>query len=218
MHGKQFIQPLNLAVLRKLTDDAVKLMTIAPELDPSCATIDYLKEHHIAASLGHSNATVEEAHRAFDRGVRMVTHTFNAAPPIHHRNPGAIAAALLDDRVSCALIADGKHLDPQMIKLVFRLKGATQVILVTDAAQIGTTGGGLVGSSITLSEAVLNIVDWQVASFVEAVRMATWNPAKAIGIDKEVGRLDIGMKGDVLVWNQNPLGLKHVILGGQLVY
>jgi N-acetylglucosamine-6-phosphate deacetylase len=217
VHPPQFIQPLNLEILRKIADDAVRLITIAPELDPSGVTIDFLREHNIAVSLGHSNATLEEASRAFDRGIRLITHTFNAMAPIHQRAAGAVVAALLDERVSCSLICDGKHVEPALIKLVVKVKGAGKVILVTDAAQVGTSGGGLVGSSINLSEAVVNVVNWQAAKFAEAILMATWNPAAAIGIEKQVGHLETGKYGDLVVWDRQTLAIRHVIVGGEVV-
>jgi N-acetylglucosamine-6-phosphate deacetylase len=217
VHPKEFIQPLNLEILSKITDDAVKLVTIAPEMDPSGVSIDFLREHNIAVSLGHSNATLEEATRAFDRGIRLITHTFNALPAIHQRAAGAVVAALLDERVTCSLICDGKHVEPALIKLVVRVKGADKVVLVTDAAQIGTSGGGLMGSSITLSEGVVNVVNWQAAKFAEAIRMATWNPAAAVGIEKHVGHLELGKYGDLVVWDQQTLAIRHVIVGGEVV-
>jgi N-acetylglucosamine-6-phosphate deacetylase len=217
VHPKEWIQPLNLDVLRKITDDAVKLITIAPEMDPSGVTIDFLREHNIAVSLGHSNATLAEASRAFDRGICLITHTFNALPSIHQRAAGAVVAALLDERVTCSLICDGKHVEPAIIKLVVKVKGADKVVLVTDAAQIGTSGGGLVGSSITLSEGVVNMVNWRAAPFAEAILMATWNPAAAVGIEKYVGHLEAGKFGDLVVWDRQTLAIKHVIIGGEVV-
>ena len=218
VHPPECIQPLDLNVLRQLTDAAVKLITIAPEVDSSGLSIDYLHEHNIVISLGHSNATSEEASRAFDRGIRLVTHTFNAMPGIHHRSPGPVAAAFLDDRVTCCMICDGKHIDPGIARLVIKVKGIEKVILVTDAAFIGTTGGGLAGSSITLSEAVTNLVNWQAARFQEAIRMATWNPASAMGIEKDVGHLATGKLGDVVIWDQKTLAIKNVIVGGEVVF
>jgi N-acetylglucosamine-6-phosphate deacetylase len=218
VHPPQHIQPLNVEVLAELVDESVILMTIAAERDPSGQALAYLQKNHIVASLGHSNATLEEANAAFDRGIKLVTHLFNAMPPLHHRAPGLVTAALLDDRVCCALIADGKHLDTNTVKLIFKVKGADKVILVTDAAHIGTTGGALVGSSITLNEAVVNVVRWQAATFAQAILMSTYNAAAAIGLENQIGHLGLGKRADLVVWEQSTLAIRHVVANGSLAY
>jgi N-acetylglucosamine-6-phosphate deacetylase len=106
------------------------------------------------------------------------------------------------------------HVDAPAVKLLFKLKGVEKMILVTDAAQIGTTGGGLVGSSIDLNEAVKNVVDWKVASFAEAIRMASYNPAAVMGWLDKVGELAPGKCADVVVWDKATLAIKHVFVGG----
>ncbi|MDR3612571.1 MAG: amidohydrolase family protein [Candidatus Obscuribacterales bacterium] len=218
VHPPQHIQPLTVEILAELVDNSVILMTLAPEEDPEGEALAFLRKNKIFPSLGHSNATLEQANTAFDRGVELVTHLFNAMPPLHHRAPGAVTAALLDDRVRCAVIADGKHLDKNAVKLVFKVKGADKVVLVTDAAFIGTTGGDLVGSSITLSEAVLNLVHWQIATFAQAILMATYNAALSIGLDDQIGQLAVGKRADLVVWDQSTLVIRHVVANGSLAY
>jgi N-acetylglucosamine-6-phosphate deacetylase len=218
VHPPQHIQPLTVEILAELVDDSVILMTLAPELDPNGDALAYLQQHKIVASLGHSNATLEQANAAFDRGIKLVTHLFNAMPPLHHRAPGAVTAALLDDRVRCAVIADGKHLDKNTVRLIFKVKGADKMILVTDAAFIGTTGGELVGSSITLNNAVLNVVKWQVATFAQAILMSTYNAALSIGLENEIGHLAVGKRADLVVWDQSTLNIRHVVANGLLAY
>jgi N-acetylglucosamine-6-phosphate deacetylase len=209
---------LSVAVLEQLIRPAVKLITVAPELDESGKSIAFLLDHQVRVSLGHSNATFEEAQKAFDAGVRLVTHTYNALPPLHHRAPGAVIASMLDERVTNCVIADGLHVDAAAIKLLLKVKGVDKVILVTDAAHIGTTGGGLVGSSITLSQAVCNVVKWQLCSFPEAIRMATVNPAQAMGWSDKIGTLAPGSCADFILWNQEDLTIKQVYVGGELQY
>src|SRR5579883_385931 len=131
VHPTHYLQPLNMEVLTELIAPAVKLITVAPELDPSGECLKLLQRSNVVISLGHSNATYDEARLAFNRGVALITHTFNALPPIHHRSPGAITAALLDDRVSCCVIADGLHLAPPAVDLIFKTKGYGRSILVT---------------------------------------------------------------------------------------
>ncbi|MEZ4536371.1 MAG: amidohydrolase family protein [Cyanobacteriota/Melainabacteria group bacterium] len=173
---------------------------------------------HVSA--GHTNADYEEAKRAFDAGIRLTTHLFNAMPGIHHRDPGIVTAALLDRRVSCCLIADGLHLDSAMVDLIYRMKSVEKTILVTDIAYVGTADGGLVGSSITLDEAVRNLVRWQICSFEEAIRMATINPACAVGLGEKVGSLEVGKLADMVLWQEQEQELKvsSVISGGRSLF
>lgn len=218
VHPRQYLQPLNLDIISQLADDAVKLITLAPELDPTCSVVDYLLKKNIVISLGHSNATFAEAQAAFDQGIKMFTHIFNASPPLHHRDPGAVACALLDTKVSCCLIADGLHLDPATIRLIVKMKGLHKTILVSDAAHIGTNTGGLVGSSISLNQAVKNMVSWQIATFPEAIRMATWNPAAAINVEHKIGHIEPGKLADLTIWNKKSLEIEHVVAGGVMVF
>lgn len=216
VHPKQHIQPLSFEVLKALLDGSVKLMTLAPELDVRGEHLDYLVEQGVCLSLGHSNATFEEAKRSFERGVQMVTHLFNALPGIHHRAPGPVTAALLDDRIYCCLICDGLHINPDAARLAVKCKGPGRTILVTDMAAVGTSQGGLVGSSILLAEAVRNVVRWGVADFADAIRMSTYNPARALGLEKLIGSLTAGAHADLVLWDKSTLEINQVIFSGQV--
>jgi len=217
VHPPQWLQPFDISVLKQIIREPVILVTAAPELDPDGEALNWLQRKGVTVSLGHSNATFAEARAAFDRGVGVMTHTYNALPPLHHRAPGAVGAAMLDDRVSCCVICDGLHVDPDAVRLLLRTKGVDHTILVTDIARIGTTGGGLVGSSIYLDEAVRNVVAWKVASFGEAIKMSTWNPARAVGLEDRLGLIDCGRHADLVVWDRETLAIKHVIVDGALV-
>lgn len=218
VHPRQWLKPLTRSLMEELATGAVALVTLAPELESDGAAVEYLVSRSIRVSLGHSNATYEQAARAFDRGVRLVTHTFNALPPLNHRQPGAVAAALRNCLVSACVICDGLHVDPTMVHILVQYKGVPQVILVSDAAYVGTSQGGLVGSSMTLSEAVANIVGWGIVSFADAVRMASWNPAEAMGYQDRIGHLAPGKLADIVVWDRKTLEIKHVILAGKLLF
>lgn len=217
VHPPQHLQPLTTAVINKLADPTVRLITLAPELDPSGACVKLLHDKGIKVALGHSDATYEEAQKAFGQGIDMMTHTFNALPGLHHRKPGAVMAALLNDSVYCCMICDGKHLDPAAAQLIFKTKGVEHTILVTDIAHVGTSQGGLVGSSILLDEAVRNVVEWGIASFRDAIVMASFNPAKAMGLDDSFGQLAPGRHADLVLWDQTTLAVKKVFVGGKLV-
>ncbi len=217
VHPPEHLQPFEIEILKRLIIPGVLLMTMAPELDPEGEALQYLQSHGVKASLGHSNANLVEARKAFDSGVRLMTHTFNAMAPLHHRDPGAVGAALMDDRVSCCLIADGLHLAPETVSMILKLKGPRQSILVTDAAKVGTTGGGLVGSSIHLADAVRNCVEWNCASFQAAIRMASYNPARAMGFDEKVGHIEVGKYADIVIWKPSDLSVELVLVGGQIL-
>ncbi|MBC7999378.1 MAG: amidohydrolase family protein [Leptolyngbya sp.] len=217
VHPPEFVTPLTEETLKRLIIDGVSLMTMAPETDPDGKALQYLIDHGVKPSLGHSNATFEEANKAFNAGVTMMTHTFNALPPLHHRSPGAVGAAFLNDNVTCCVIADGLHLAPEMVSIIIKMKGREHTILVTDAAKIGTTGGGLVGSSIHLADAVRNCVAWGSASFVDAIRMASFNPAKALGLDEKIGHIEKGKKADLVVWDEASLKVDSVYVDGRKV-
>ncbi|MBD1944013.1 N-acetylglucosamine-6-phosphate deacetylase [Coleofasciculus sp. FACHB-712] len=122
-HPAEYLLPLTIDnVKRVLGDDAeiVKVITLAPELDPTGEAIAYLRSLGITVSLGHSQATEAQAQQAFKLGASMVTHAFNAMPGLHHREPGLLGAALVHPAVQCGLIADGQHVSQTMIQLLLR--------------------------------------------------------------------------------------------------
>ncbi len=218
VHPSAWLRPPSPALFEELLSQAVVLVTFAPELDPGGESLLYLQQRGIAVSIGHSNATFDEARQAFDRGIRLMTHAFNALPGIHHRQPGAVAAALLDKRVSVCLICDGLHVSEAVCELTVRLKGAGSTILVSDAAAVGTGSGGLVGSSISLGEAVKNIVSWGITDFREAVLMASWNAASAVGLEKDLAQIAPGKVADLVLWERQSLNIAHVIIAGRLIF
>lgn len=217
VHPKEHLKALKREVLNQFIDSSCKLVTLAPELDPSGEALRYLLDMGIVCSLGHSNATFEEAKQAFACGVRMMTHTFNALPALHHREPGAVGAALLDKHVDCCVIPDGLHLAPAMLELVVRTKGVDKTILVSDVAAIGTSQGGLVGSSLILDQGVRNLVKWRICNFADAIRMATYNPARSLKLEDSIGQIKPGAYADLLLWDRETLAIKQVIFNGNLV-
>lgn len=217
VHPPQWIKPLERSSAAALVDDSVSLITLAPETDRSGEAVRYLLDRGICVALGHSNATFEEAKAAFDLGVRLMTHTFNALPPLKHRGAGAVGAAFLDPRVYCCVIADGLHVDPAIVELIVKVKGPDRTILVTDRAAVGTSQGGLVGSSLMLDQAVRNVVEWGIASFADAVKMACWNPASVLGVSQSVGELSAGKLADLVIWDAQTLKVKKVIIGGRIL-
>jgi len=145
-HPEEYLLPLTWEQVKRVLGDSanlVKIITLAPELDPTDRIIPYLTNLGIIVSLGHSQATAPQAERAFTLGATMVTHAFNAMPGLHHREPGLLGAALVNNRVQSGLIADGEHICPLMVILLLRMSGINQprettglipVFLVSDAA------------------------------------------------------------------------------------
>ncbi|MGB3263459.1 MAG: N-acetylglucosamine-6-phosphate deacetylase [Microcoleus sp.] len=145
-HPVEFLLPLTIENVKQVLGDCaevVKVITLAPELDSTGEVIPYLQSLGIAVSLGHSQATAEQAQRAFVSGASMVTHAFNAMPSLHHREPGLLGAAIVYPGVKCGLIADGKHVSPTMIDFLLRAGNyETGVFLVSDAlAPLGLPDG-----------------------------------------------------------------------------
>ncbi|NJN59320.1 MAG: N-acetylglucosamine-6-phosphate deacetylase [Leptolyngbyaceae cyanobacterium SL_5_9] len=123
-HPKEYLLPLQLDQVKRVLGDyasLVKVITLAPELDPTETVITFLKSLGITVSLGHSQATAAQAEAAFQQGASMVTHAFNAMPSLHHREPGLLGAALLNSQVYCGLIADSQHVSPLMVDLLLRV-------------------------------------------------------------------------------------------------
>jgi N-acetylglucosamine-6-phosphate deacetylase len=218
---------------RLLAAGRVRLMTLAPELPGALELIDLLRARGVAVSLGHTNATAAEAHAAFDRGVRAVTHVFNAMRPLAHRDPGVVGAALVRPEVVVQAIVDGIHLDPDIVRLLWRVAGG-RLSLVTDAIAGAGLGDGtyvlgeieivvaddvvrsedgtLAGSALTMIEAVRNLVGVGVR-LEDAIGAATVVPAGVVG-EPGLGRLVPGGPADLVVLD-DALGIIRTVVGGE---
>jgi N-acetylglucosamine-6-phosphate deacetylase len=221
-HPAEFLQPLTLETVKHVLGDyasVVKVMTLAPELDASGDVIPYLRSLGITVSLGHSLATDAQARVAFEQGATMVTHAFNAMPSLHHREPGLLAAAILDPRVRCGLIADGEHVSPTIMDVLLRASGDEKgVFLVSDVlAPLGLPDGvypwdsrqievrngtarlpdgTLSGTTVGLLVGAQNLVKWGVCTPDTAISLATEAPRQAIGLPG----LTIGQPTSLLHW------------------
>ncbi len=204
-HPEEHLQPLTLETMEQVLGDygdLVKMVTLAPELDPSGVVIRALIQRGIIVSLGHSQATAAEAVRAFNQGATLVTHAFNAMPGLHHREPGLLGAALLQPGVRCGFIADGQHISPMMLRLLLQM-GRDHLFLVSDAlAPLGLpdgtypwdsreiqvdqgtarlADGTISGTTLPLLSGVCNLVKWDLCSVEEAIALATTTPRQALG-------------------------------------
>lgn len=200
---------------------AIRLMTIAPELPGVEAIMRAAARHGVVLSIGHSKATYQEVLNAIDNGAAHVTHMFNAMPVFHHRNPGVVAGALLHNELKIELIADGIHVHPAVMKLLYNIKGDGGIVLITDAIRAGGMKDGeytfmdqkitvkgkraylgdgtLAGSTLTMEEAVRNMVQLVEVPVTKAVRMASFNGAKVLGLSNRKGILAVGKDADLVV-------------------
>lgn len=213
------IQPPDAEKLRPWAD-VIRLMTLAPEREGALDCVRAARAMGITLSMGHTDATYDQARAGIAAGVTHMTHTFNAMPPLNHREPGAVGAALEDDRVYCELICDTFHVHPALFGLMARQKG-DRLVLITDSIpaaglpdgphdQLGVTvivdgircrfpDGTIAGSALTLDRAVRNFAKYADVPLWRAVNMASLYPARSIGADGAKGSLEIGKDADILI-------------------
>jgi N-acetylglucosamine-6-phosphate deacetylase len=221
-------------LLERLLDAGpISQMTLAPELDGALELVDLLHERDVVVSCGHSNATATEAAAAFDRGVRSVTHLFNAMRPFAHRDPGLAGAALARDDVVVQLILDGHHLADETVTVVWKA-AAGRVALVTDAIAATGVGDGdyrlggievevrggvahragdgvLAGSVMTMLDGIRKLHELG-APLGDALAAATSVPARLAG--RVPGVLRPGGAADLVILDDR-LEVKAVFVGGK---
>lgn len=228
-----------LAAWQTLSGNAIRLVTLAPELQDSGTLIDYLKQHHMIAAMGHSDATYAETLTAIQQGCNYVTHLFNAMRGVHQREPGMVTAALLSKHIWTELIVDGVHLHPAIVDLILTTKGKEKMILITDAMratcladgayELGgqqvqvkenkatLSDGTLAGSVLKMPVAIKNMLAYTQCDFLDAVKMATENPAQALGIFDKKGSIAKGKDADFVVLDDN-LNVVMTVCHGRIVY
>lgn len=235
---KYIIEPTK-ELLEILTQSRlVKLVTIAPEISGAISAIKFMRDRGIFISLGHSDATYEDTVKAIMAGATLVTHLFNGMRPFHHREPGIIGAGIVEDSLKCQIIADGIHIHFSAIRLVYKAKGYKSIVLISDS--MSATGlsdgdyelgglkvtvrsgaprledGRLAGSTLTLDNAIKNMVNKVLVPLPFAVEMASRVPAKSIG-EALIGSFSYGNKADIVVLDRN-LNVVRTYIDGRLVY
>ena len=223
----------------KASGNLIRLVTIAPEMPGAIDLIKYLYKQGIIASVGHSNATYVQTRAGIQAGLSHVTHTFNAMRELHHREPGVVGAALTSPELTVEVIADGIHIHPIVLKILTKIKEAEEIVLITDAMRaaglkegtydlggqevIVTKGqarlkdGTLAGSVLTMDKAVKNMASKVGVPLPKAIQMASFNPARSIGIDDKKGSLEPGKDADIVILNKN-LETELTIVAGKIVY
>ena len=237
VHPPEYLVTPTLAVFERLWQAArghVRMLTIAPEIPGAIEVITEAVRRDVCVSIGHSDAEMTVAQDAVKAGARHATHTFNAMRPLDHRDPGIIAEVLTDDRLSADMIVDGIHVAPPVVKLFLQAKGHERAVLITDAIsatgmpdgryKLGpievdvkdgkcTAGGGLAGSVLTMDRAVRNVTKFSRWSLRDAVRAATLNPARAVGLAAHYGVLVSGASADFTVLSPAGEVLKTIVGG-----
>lgn len=211
--------------------DVITKITLAPELPGMEWLIPQLVEAGIAVSGGHSDAWDEDAQRAFSHGMRQVTHTFNCMSTSRRRGAlrvaGLLEAALAKPEVVCEVIADGHHVSPTLLRMLWNAKGADRVALITDATagaglepgaefELGgiscrvsegvamtADGAALAGSTARMIDCLKNVVTLAGVALPEALRAATVTPAATLGLECETGSLTPGMNADLIVFTND---------------
>lgn len=238
---EEFIKEPDLDFIKKvinISNDKLKMVSAAPEKAGALELISYLKENNITAAMAHSNATYEEAINSINHGATVATHLYNGMRSFTHREPGIIGASLTDERVYCEIIYDRIHLHDAAVQVTLKMKGPDKTILVSDAMRAAgledgdyelggqkvtvkegaarLENGNLAGSTLNLRTAVYNMIRYLNVPIHEAVKMASLTPAKAIGIDKYKGSIELGKDADLTLFDED-LNIKSVVISGNLV-
>lgn len=239
VHPAEHIQPASPKLLEQMLTAAqgeVRILTLAPEIEGADELIDLARRRGVIVSLGHTDATHEQALRAIARGASHAVHLFNAMRPFHHRETGVLGAVLTDSRVTAELIADGVHVEGAALRLALAAKGREGIILVSDGTsatgmpdgqyRLGTmtvnVAGGvcrsqegkLAGSVLTLDRAVRNIMALAEVEFAPALALATQNPARLLGLAASKGSIRPGADADLVCLDSN-LCVSSVMVGGR---
>ena len=228
------------ARILELVQGHLRLVTLAPELPGAAQMTRQLRLAGVTVSIGHTDATYEQAQEAIALGITHVTHCCNAMRPLLHREPGPLAAIAQSQQVFGEMIMDGLHVHPAMIDLLVRVLGPARGIVVTDAqAGTGTRPGAvfefggqktrvvdgaarledgtLAGSALTMDKALRNVLHYTGVSLSDAVRMMTLNPAASIHLDNRKALLKAGYDADLLIFDHN-LNLQATICRGEVAF
>ena len=224
--------------LQKAANGLIKLCDIAPEVEGAMECIEKIADH-VRVSLAHTAADFDIAEKAFQNGAKHVTHLYNAMPPYSHRSPGVIGAACDNDNVMVELITDGIHSHPSTVRTTFKMFGDDRVILISDSmmacgledGQYSLGGqdvtvkgnlatltelGNIAGSVTNLMACMKRAVKDMKIPLESAVKGATMNPAKAIGIYDRYGSLTPGKQADIVLLDKD-LEIQYIIKAGKRI-
>lgn len=238
--GKNTVAPTieKLNMMIEHSQGLLKIITVSPEMENAEEIIRYAVSKGITVSLGHTDADYETTRRVIEAGATQATHTFNAVRAYHHREPGVLGAVLTNPEVVCEMICDYVHLHPATVKLIYMLKGAERINLVSDSTTATGTGmteyvvngvtryvidgvsrsadGTISGSVKTLYDDVKNLLGLGIP-LEHVSRMASLNPARSLKMDHLTGSITIGKMADLVVLDQN-YDVEVTYVDGECVY
>lgn len=223
---------------QQISGNRIKQVTVAPEVTKGFEFVEYVCKQGIIVSIGHSDATSVEVEKAIKLGANQATHLYNQMRPFHHRESGVVGSVLMADEIRTEIIADFLHSHPNAIKMAFRLKNASGIILITDAmrakglsngeydlggqtVQVTEQGahlsnGALAGSVLKMDQAVRNIRDVTDCTLQELVAMSSANAAKQLKLSQK-GYIAEGLDADLVLLDQD-LNVKITICRGNIVF
>ena len=224
----EYILKPNIELMKHFEDvsgNNIKLVTMAIEEDETGDFIKYLVSKNIVVSIGHTNATYTDIKNCIDLGVSCVTHTYNAQKPLRRDDIGVVGSTMLFDELYCEAICDGIHVSPPAIKLLYKNKPEDKFILVSDSLRAKylpngvypeeeqiivvndgaarLDNGRLAGSILKLNQGIKNIMEFTNADLVSAIKCATENPAKNLGLFNEMGSIKVGKLANLVVIDKN---------------
>ncbi|MCA3913668.1 N-acetylglucosamine-6-phosphate deacetylase [Vibrio vulnificus] len=220
------------------SDNQLLKVALAPEKEGAMAAIRYLVSQGISVMLGHTDASYQQVIAAIDAGAKGIVHCYNGMRGLHHRDPGVVGAGLLHPECYVEMIADGHHVHPAAIEVAHRCCGS-RMTLITDAmcatgmpdgqytlgeyqvemkqGVVTTQDGGLAGSTLTLIEGVKNIQRWLNLPFEQAWLMASHTPAKSLGIQHQLGTLEVGKRASMVALGSD-FSIDKTWVNGRLVF
>jgi len=241
-HDEKYFLPLdknNINSIIEASNGTLKVVALAPELEDAEEIITYLSSRGIIPMLGHTNANYQQTCDALHAGACGGVHVFNGMKGIHHRDPGCAGAVLLEKNAYVEVIADGVHLHPGILELIYRMKGPNKMGLISDCIVAGgmkdgtyklgmldvnvengvarTSSGSLAGSTLTLEKAVANLVKLADIPLLEAVHMASLVPAKFLGVNESLGSISKSKRACMAIVDSE-LNVKGTIIDGKPVY
>lgn len=238
---KYFINPTSeiLDQWQEKSGNLVKKIAIAPEREGAVEFAEYATKNGVTVALGHSAATFEEAKRVVGAGANVFVHTYNGMSPLTHREPGMVGAAMELKNTFAELICDGHHVSPVAANIMMNARTRENIVLITDCMRAGamedgqyTLGefdvivengtarlltGSLAGSVLSMNNAIKNVVDWNIATLEEAIKMASYNPAVSCNIDDKCGSIKPGLPADFVVIDDS-LNVYNTYLDGVCKY
>lgn len=241
-HPAKFIRRIDNKEIDDLIHEAngsIKVITIAPEKQDALELINNLNFKGIKVSIGHTNATFDETKCAVQNGANIAVHAFNGMRGLHHREPGVVGAVLTIDEIYAELIADFIHVHPEVIKILVKCKGPDKISLISDCMRAGglddgeyklgelevivkdsvprLPSGELAGSTFKIINGIENMIKKVGVNPLDAVHMASWVPAKILGIDDEYGSIKEGKKANLTIIDDD-YNVIMTIIDGNIVY